>query len=52
MASIRFTRTCICGAVSAELDMFDAEMIDYLLPCSDACKSIADSRNAWFEIYN
>lgn len=41
---------CACGATAIRTHWKDAEYTS-ILPCSDACKSIADTRNSWFEIY-
>lgn len=41
---------CPCGEIALYTHWKDAAYSS-VLPCSDACKSIEDTRNSWFEIY-
>lgn len=41
---------CPCGEVALYTRAKDADFTS-LNPCSDSCKSIADTRESWFEEY-
>lgn len=44
-------RTCVCGAISREIDLFDATMDGFYMTCSDACRSILATRESWSRKY-
>ena len=42
--------TCACGEIAFYTHWKDADFIGAIY-CSDACRSIADTRKSWSEIY-
>ena len=46
--------TCVCGATNVSVDVFDYDdfTANYGVTCSDACRSIWDTRVSWSADYD
>lgn len=42
---------CVCGAYSKPVDFEDAIADGFYMTCSDACRSILDTRVSWSQDY-
>lgn len=38
---------CVCGAITQQIDWRDATMEGFSMTCSDACRAIEATREAW-----
>lgn len=51
LSALALVAICPCGATALYARPKDAPFMG-VHPCSDACKSVAECRNAWYKVYD